>query len=124
MLDIVNKTRGKHPRLPFLEIKNTVLGKNYALSLVFIGSKRSRALNKRYRKKDYPANVLAFQLSEDEGEMFIDLAEARKEAQAFHTSYVKFTGMLFVHGLFHLKGYDHGSTMEKKESEIRKKFGI
>jgi len=121
---ITNKTKSRPPRLPFSLIKDAVLGEKYDLSLVFIGSARSRVLNKNYRGKDKPTNILSFPLSDAEGEIFIDLSRAKKEAPDFQKNYSKFVGLLFIHGLFHLKGLRHGSTMEKKEAGIRKKFDI
>jgi len=123
-IEITNTTKGKPPRLPFSDMKKAVLGKKYDLSLVFIGSTRSHTLNKTYRGKDKPANVLSFPLSDIEGEIFIDLALAKKEARRFQKKYPQFIGLLFIHGLFHLKGLCHGSTMEKKEATVRKKFSI
>ena len=75
---IENTTKGKLPSLPFLRIKERVLGKHYELSVVFIGDKRSRDLNKRYRGKDRPTNILSFPLSASEGEIFINLRQAKK----------------------------------------------
>jgi probable rRNA maturation factor len=119
-----NNTKGKLPRLPFLDIKNAVLGKKYDLSLVFIGSTLSRRLNKEHRNKDKPANILSFPLSKESGEIFIDVKEASKQAPSFDVSPPKFLGHLFIHGLFHLKGFNHGSRMEKEEEKIRNKFGL
>mgnify|MGYP001088332087 CR=1 FL=1 len=121
---ITNKTKRKLPGLPFCHMKETVLGKSYNLSLVFIGETRSRKLNVEYRKKDKSTNILSFPLSDTEGEIFIDLTKSTKEAPLFDRSFDNFIGFLFIHGLFHLKGYDHGSTMERNEEKIRKKFNI
>lgn len=123
-LTIKNTTKGKPPRLPFASIKDRILGKSYELSLVFIGSRRSRALNKVYRKKDTPTDVLSFPLSKKEGEIFIDLSVARHKAPLFDEKYSNFIGFLFIHGLLHLKGFDHGSTMEHEEKKFRKIFRI
>lgn len=120
----VNTTKGKPPRLPFFAIKNAVLGKTYDLSLAFIGSTRSRRLNKTYRNKDKPANVLSFPLEKNAGEIFIDLSVAKKQARSFDKTYTQFVGLLFIHGLFHLKGFQHGSRMEREEENIRKRFGL
>lgn len=115
---IKNTTKGKPPRLPFLQIKNKILGKGYTLSLVFIGSSRSRSLNKMYREKNKEADVLSFPLSKTEGEIFIDLAHARKKAPEFDKKPDHFIGFLFIHGLLHLKGFDHGSKMESEEKRF------
>ena len=119
-----NKTRESEFLIPFSKIKNACLGKHYELSLVFIDNKLSRQLNKVYRKKNKPTNILSFPLSKDSGEIFIDLELAKKEASDFDQTFPNFIGFLFIHGLLHLKGMQHGSTMEKAESKLRKKFKI
>jgi len=119
-----NTTKGKLPSLSFVSIKEAVLGKKYELSLVFIGDKLSRRLNKTYRSKDNPTNILSFPLSETEGEMFINLNKVKKEAPSFDRNYSNFLLFLFIHGLFHLKGLQHGSKMEVAEKKIRKRFKV
>ncbi|MBI5816906.1 MAG: rRNA maturation RNase YbeY [Candidatus Yonathbacteria bacterium] len=124
MLTITNKTKGKLPSLPFVKMKNAVLGKNYELSLVCIGNKASQRLNKTYRRKNTPTNILSFPLSKTEGEIFIDLKKSRAGAHLFERGYSNFIGFLFIHALLHLKGFDHGSKMEGKEVKLRKRFKI
>ena len=119
---LINKTKGKLPRLPFVEIKNTTLGKDYNLSLVFIGETKSKNLNRIYREKNKVANVLSFPLSKKEGEIFICSKKAKKEATLFKNTYYQFVGFLFIHGLLHLKGEQHGATMEKQERLLLKRF--
>jgi len=123
-LTITNLTKGKLPRLPFTKIANTVLGKEYDCSLVIVSPRTSRKLNLEHRGKDTSTNILSFPLNKDAGEIFIDLAQARKECAQFERSYQNFVGFLFIHGLFHLKGYDHSSTMERQEKKIRALFSI
>jgi len=113
-----NTTKGKLPSLPFLRIKERVLGKPYDVSVVFIGDKRSRDLNKRYRGKDKPTNILSFSLSANEGEIFINLRQAKKDAPRFKKRYNTFVGFLFIHGLLHLKGLEHGKKMEQEEEKF------
>ncbi len=121
---VSNTTKGKHPRLPFSRIKEHIFGEAYDLSLVFIGSARSRALNKKYRGKDHPTNVLSFPLDKNAGEIFIDLSVAVKEAPLYGETTRSFVALLFIHGCFHLKGFAHGSKMEKKEKEVRAVFSV
>lgn len=108
--------------IPFTRIKSAVLPKGYELSLVFTDKAHSRRLNKSYRGKDKPTNVLSFPLSPKSGEIFIDLDTAKKEAPEFGMDFRKFVGYLFIHGVLHLKGMDHGSPMEKAEEKLLKKF--
>jgi rRNA maturation RNase YbeY len=121
---IKNLTKGKLPRLPFAKIKTCVLGKKYDLSLVFAGSALTKKLNHDYRGKMKPANVLSFPLSEASGEVFINLAQAKKEAGNFSESYRSFVGFLFIHALLHLKDMRHGIKMESEEKKIRNKFKV
>jgi probable rRNA maturation factor len=123
-IEILNKTKGKLPCLPFVELKDAVLGKKYELSLVFVGDALSKKLNRIYRGKNKPTNVLSFPLSKNEGEIFINLKKARAEMKDFDEKFAPFVGLLFIHGMLHLKGMSHGSTMEKQEQKLRKKFKI
>ena len=112
---VVNKTKGRHPDLPFAKMKEKVLGKSYNLSLVFSDDALSKKLNYEYRGKSKPANVLSFPLSKTEGEIFINPKQVRRDAPRFGRSYESFFLFAFIHGLLHLKGLRHGSTMEKEE---------
>lgn len=122
MLSVANKTRQSLPALPFAAIASKVLGKNYELSLVFIGSRRSQTLNRTYRHKDKPTNVLSFPYDKHSGEIFIDLAKARSECKKFDSTFIYHVGYLFIHGALHLKGLDHGSTMDREETKLVKTF--
>jgi probable rRNA maturation factor len=125
---ISKKNKGAVPRVPFELIKDACVGSPYALSLVFCDNKLSKKLNRVYRKKNKSTNILSFPLSNlsagGSGEIFINLELARQEASAFGQTFSNFVGFLFIHGLMHLKGMEHGSTMEKAESKLRQKFKI
>ncbi len=112
---IRNLTKGKLPSLPFERAKKMILGKNYELSLVFTGNSLARKLNKIYRGKDKPANVLSFTLGKQTGEIFINLTKAKTYARL---------ALLLIHALLHLKGWRHSSKMESEEIRILKKFLI
>ncbi|HRH26959.1 MAG TPA: rRNA maturation RNase YbeY [Parcubacteria group bacterium] len=121
---ILNMTKDTLPRVSFAEIKNAILGKKYELSLVFCGNRKSKELNKKYRNKDYTPNVLSFPLDKNSGEIFINPHIAKKEAPNFNKNYTNFVGYLFIHGCLHLKGMEHGSTMDKAEEKFCKEFRI
>ncbi len=116
-LSIQNLTRGSSPRVDFSSVKNYILGEEYELSLVLTGSATSRRLNRTMRGKDYATNVLSFPLSKKSGEIFLDLATAKKEYKKFSMSYKKFLTYLLIHGLLHLKGMQHGRKMEEAEKK-------
>lgn len=123
-VSILNKTKGTLPRVPFSRIKNSTLGAGYDLSLVFVTDSESRKINIKHRGKDYIPNVLSFELSDDSGEIFINPFEAKRQASGFNRTYRSMIVFLYIHGLCHLKGMQHGSTMEKSEAKLRKKFGL
>jgi len=120
-LTVIRK-QGPLPDVPFLLIKEKLLGKNYELTVIFCTPKESEERNKAYRDKAYPTNILSFPLGENEGEIYISLSIARRDAKKFDMSYRKFLHLLFIHGALHLKGHDHGSTMEELEDSLLKKF--
>lgn len=121
---ITNKTHSKIPAVPFAIIKNGILGKNYNLSLVFIGEKKSKKLNLIYRSKNKPTNILSFPLGKNQGEIFIALKLSKKQAKNFDKKPDNFVAFLFIHGLLHLKGMKHGSRMDKAEAVLQKKFNV
>lgn len=121
---IDKKAGGKLPRLPFLRMKNKVLGRSYVLSLTLIGDSRARALNKQYRNKAYTPNVLSFPLGKMNGEIMMNLRQAKREHAARGESLRYFIALLFVHSLLHLKGARHGSTMEKQVDRVLREFRI
>lgn len=121
---VTNQTKSKLPSLPFASIKNAVLGENYNLSVVFTTKNTIRKLNKEYRSIDKATDILSFTLDRKSGEIFISPEESKKESKKFGRDYENFIGFLFIHGLVHLKGFDHSSRMEKQEVKFRKIFGI
>ncbi len=114
---IIRATKGKLPRLPFVYIKDAILGKEYELSITFLSPRAQRTLNKTYRDKDSTTNILSFPLSDTSGEITFDLKKVQEDAPLFDMDYPLFLKFLFIHGLLHLKGYEHGSTMEKAEKK-------
>ena len=118
-VSIINKTDGKLTRLPFLMLKERVLGKKYDLSIAFVGDSESRRLNYALRKKNKPANILSFPLSKSSGEILIAQNCARREAPRYGMREPEFLAHLFIHGLLHLKGLPHGARMESEEKRLR-----
>jgi len=108
--------------IPYDKIANAVLGKNYELSLVVCGDDLARRMNKEYRKKNYKPNVLSFPLSRSEGEIFLNVRAAAREARRYKVPLRDRLAFLFVHGCFHLKGLSHGRIMEAQEQRILRAF--
>lgn len=121
-ISIVNKTKGKLPRLPFARLKKEILGDAYELSIALVTPRESHRLNLTYREKDNATNVLSFPLSKNSGELILDTATSAKDAKNFDMTPNKFLLFLVIHGMLHLKGMEHGSTMEKAEKKFLKIF--
>ena len=119
---IQRRTKGTIPNVPFLQLKNAILGKKYELSLVFPKINESKDLHITWKNKTDPVNILSFPLDENEGEIFITLSKARTEAKKYQRTYHNHLTFLFIHGCLHLKGMDHGDKMEKEEEYWCKKF--
>jgi rRNA maturation RNase YbeY len=89
------------------------------LSLELVGDRRIRRLNREYRKKDRPTDVLAFPIREAVmprgvppvtqmlGDVVISLPTAVRQAKKAERSIDDELAMLLVHGVLHLCGYDH-----------------
>jgi len=119
---IINKTKGKLPRLPFVYIKNAVLGEKYELGVSFLSPKKQKEINMNYRGIDKTTNILSFPLTKTSGDITFDLAKVKNDAPLFNMTYPKFLKYLFIHGLLQLKGFDHSSIMEKQEQKFLKMF--
>ncbi len=113
---------GTLPGVPFLAIKKKVLGKGYELSIAFVSPARAQALNIEHRKKDYIPNTLSFSLTEKSGEIILCTTALRKEYKKFEMEYDEYVIFILIHSMLHLKGMEHGSTMERKEKHFMKFF--
>ncbi len=119
---IRNSTKGKLPRLPFVCIKNKILGEKYELGVSFVSPAKQKEINKKYRGIDKTTNILSFPLSDSSGDISFDLQKVKKDAPLFDMSYSNFLKYLFIHGLLHLKGMDHSAIMERQEKKFLKMF--
>ncbi|OGI78260.1 rRNA maturation RNase YbeY [Candidatus Nomurabacteria bacterium RIFCSPHIGHO2_02_FULL_33_12] len=106
--------------LPFINIKDHILGKNYELSLVIANKKTITNLNKKYRNMDYTPNILSFPYTKKSGEIFIHLPTAKLQAPKFDMDFPTYVVFLFIHGCLHLNDVQHSSTMEMQEMKILK----
>jgi len=101
------------------------------LSVVLADNDFVQELNKVYRSKDKPTNVLSFPQDEDVllGDVILAYetvsSEAGEQKKPFEDHFVH----LVIHGVLHLLGYDHetdegAKIMERAEIETLKKLGI
>ena len=109
---------------PYQKMKDDILGKKYVVSLCFVGDKMAQKLNKEHRNKTYIPNVLSFPLDDATGEVFIAPSIAKKEAKKFGMTVDGYMGYLYIHALLHLKGLDHGDTMDKAEKKYCRKYAL
>ena len=119
---IKNNTKGKLPRLPFVSMKNKILGEDYEFGLTILTSKKQKEINFKHRGKNQTTNILSFPLSPTSGEITMDPIKVHHDAPLFDMSYSKFFKYLVIHGMLHLKGFEHSSTMEKEEKKYLKMF--
>jgi len=108
----------------FASAKDTVLGTGYQLSVAFVTAAKMQTLNARYRGKSRSTDILSFPLGVQVGEIVFCMKDVAKESVRFGRTTENFLKFLFIHGLVHLKGYEHGATMEKQERKFRAKFKI
>ena len=96
-----------------------------------VGSKEGRELNRVYRGRDYPTNVLTFVLNDSPplaGDLVLCAPVVAKEARAQGKALIAHYAHLTVHGILHLQGYEHENEtdaveMEKLETRILKRLG-
>lgn len=116
--------------------------KNCEISLVLTSDKEIRALNKSWRSKDEPTNVLSFPLGEvphgDDGrhldpqplgDVVLACETVTREAEFHGIELGQHSAHLVVHGVLHLLGYDHvreceAERMEQLETRILKTLGL
>ena len=114
-------------------------GAGRELALQTVGPQRMRALNRRYRGKDKPTNVLAFPAPEVSagtaavpaplGDVVICPAVLRREAREQGKPERAHWAHLVVHGALHLAGYDHerdadAARMERREIAVLRRLGF
>jgi probable rRNA maturation factor len=121
-LSITRTTKGKLPGLPFVRVKNEILGRDFQLSLAFIDISTMKKLSKEYKGTMSHTNILTFPLSANEAEIVMNLQTIRSVAKNYNMKYNEHLLFLFIHGCLHLKGYKHGPEMESLEERIWRKY--
>jgi probable rRNA maturation factor len=106
-----------------------------ALGLRIVGDAESASLNGRFRRKSNPTNVLSFPFeappgtrSDILGDLVICAPVVRREARAQRKPVNAHWAHMVVHGILHLRGYDHrkrqdAAVMEKMEIRLLKELG-
>ena len=108
-------------------VKNIDVRPFIELSIAFIDDTHMQNLNKKYRQKDKPTNVLSFPATPiDEfapllGDIVLAYDTLEAEAEAANISLEDHITHLVVHGFYHLQGYDH---QEVQDAEIMEALEI
>jgi probable rRNA maturation factor len=115
-----------------------------SLAIAMVTDANMRALNRQYRRRDRPTDVLAFPADSTDlpktdpaarplehllGDIVIATGVARRQARDAGHSYVSELRVLALHGLLHLLGYDHHDPadrgrMARVEARLRRKGGL
>lgn len=127
-----------------LEVATELANPRLSASLLFTSDEEVHALNREWRTRDKPTNVLSFpMLTREElldlapdgppamlGDLALAYATCAREAEAKSVPLEHHAAHLIVHGLLHLAGYDHETSeedadkMEALETRILAKLGI
>lgn len=100
-----------------------------SLSLTLVNKERIQEINREYRQKDIPTDVLSFPLFENRaewgkedwedsialGDIIVSLPVAMDQAIEYGHSLLREILFLVVHGFLHLLGYDHETKEEEEE---------
>jgi probable rRNA maturation factor len=98
--------------------------RSFQVSVVFVGSRFIRRINRRYLQHDYVTDVIAFPLGEGkgsplEGEMYVNLDRAKSQAREFKVPIAEETRRLLIHGTLHLLGYTDSTSGTKAKMTQR-----
>ena len=113
------------------------------ISVTFVNNEQIQELNKQYRQKDVPTDVLSFPMGEngvyDEnhatgakilGDIVISMEKAVEQAERYGHSLEREVGYLTAHSMLHLLGYDHENGglervhMREKEENVMEQLGL
>jgi probable rRNA maturation factor len=109
------------------------VAKGRAFDCLITSDAELRRLNRDFRGKDYPTDVLSFPVGHASacpgslGDLAISLQRARAQARSFGHSTEEEVRILMLHGLLHLLGHDHesdGGRMARAEQRWRIRLGL
>jgi probable rRNA maturation factor len=120
-LTIVNATETRVPKTLFTTILKRLPEvlppiTQTELELLLTSDEEIHALNKSYRGKDRPTDVLSFGLEDNTnlGQLVISIPRAKEQAVQIGQSLNEELRFLFAHGLLHLLGFDHEDPADEK----------
>ncbi len=131
MIEINNLTNFVVDKKFFLGVAKKILkGENKeteSVSIAFVSPSEIQKLNKTYRKKDKPTDVLSFEkvsdFKDECSEVIICPAIVREKAKDSKLSLKKELAKIMIHGILHTLGYDHEvSEAEERRMEEKEQF--
>ena len=87
------------------------------VTLRIVGSREGRRLNRAFRGRDYATNVLSFQYEKDKGDVVLCHPVIAREARVQGKNLGAHYAHLVLHGLLHLRGYEHEKKREAERME-------
>src|SRR5579859_746703 len=110
----------------FVRKAQSLAGVRGEVDVLITGNAQVQELNRRFRRKNKPTDVLSFP-HEEGGDIAISLDIAAENCRRYgHGSTVELK-ILMLHGLLHLAGYDHerdNGRMATREARLRAKLGL
>jgi probable rRNA maturation factor len=102
------------------------------ITVRIVGAEEGRALNREYRAKDYPTNVLTFDYAHAPvvtADLVLCAPVVRREAADLGVTLAAHYAHLLLHGTLHAQGYDHeeaaqAQAMEARESALMAELGF
>ena len=94
-----------------------------------VGTSEARRLNSNYRSRNRATNVLSFAYGDGTGDLVLCHPLIAREAHAQRKPLAAHYAHLVVHGLLHLRGYDHetrqhATRMERVETRVLRRLGF
>ena len=87
---------------------------NIRISISIVGDSEMQELNKEYLDRDYPTDVLSFNIDEEQedgtyylGDVVVNKDQAKKQASEYENTFEEEIGELIEHGVLHLLGVHH-----------------
>lgn len=129
LVDLLSRT-ADDPLLAPCSLPLALGREGVSLSVRFVSDRQIRELNRRYREKDAPTDVLSFPGGGTPeglhlGDLVIGVPTARRQATGLGHSFLREIRELVLHGILHLLGHDHeadGGTMDALELDMRRRW--
>jgi probable rRNA maturation factor len=127
---VVQRTVGAAPAAaPLRRFARAAGSPGFQVTLRVVGTAEGRLLNRSFRKRDYATNVLSFSYDRRHGDVVLCHPVISMEAREQRKSLAAHYAHLVVHGMLHLRGYDHlrksdAARMERMEIRILRSLGF